>query len=490
MVLICSFDENTNQQISSQLIQTLLVSQILANESNRFAMPIDLSLLHQSVKSNPAFANADSSFSMNSFKSHLNSLGISIKEFYESAQVDRQAELVSGLLQNIVVPATELVRLHVGELLEARSGSYVVVSPTLLETDVEVSSEEVETYFSQNASNFVEAEAKKISYSLVSPADFAVELESIAQEQIDAAYETYKENFAKTDDARVRLAQILLPEEQKQASLETILKELAAGRDFAELAQELSQDDFTKESGGDMGEFEKSTLPQEIQDAIAGLEVGDYTKTAVDTEFGSLVLKVLPLETAQVALQSKQEMQDTLVAQIAEEMQREAMDAFLADYSQNYTNLQSLEEVEALSQEIVESDWILWSPDLEARQAAMQQADLPLMLSGNQEAQGVITSEEFFAEGKLAQVIKIDEDNWLLLAPGEQRPRRFMEITEVQGQIIAELKAQKAEEQLQSELNRSCFIDQSCHSSNIEIEQFGIAHQPRISECTTRDKNL
>ena len=447
-------DETTNQQITSQLIQTLLVSQLLANESNQFSMPVDLSLLHQDVKSNPAFASADSSFSMNTFKTYLNSINISMKEFYQSTEVDRQAELVSGLLQNIVVPATELLKLHVSELLEERSGSYLVVDPAALEADVQVSQEEIETYFSQNSTSFVEEQAKKISYSILSPSDFAVEKSSISQEQIDAAYATYQQNFAKTDTSRVRLAQILLPEENKQQVLETIQNELLAGRDFGELAQELSQDDFTKEAGGDMGELEKSTLPQEIQDAIEGFEVGDYTKTSVDTEFGSLVLKVLPLGSTQVALQSKAEIRDTLLVQIAEDLRSEALAAFLENYSQNFQNFNSLKEAVPEAQEILESDWILWSADLETRQRALSQADLPILLSQNEEAQGVITSEEFFAEGKLAQVVKLDENNWLLIAPGLERPRRLMQLEEVQDQISARLKSQKAESELQSGLNK------------------------------------
>ena len=76
-----------------------------------------------------------------------------------------------------------------------------------------------------------------------------------------------------------------------EAEAKDIIKQLDAGKDFAELAKEKSTDP-NKSEGGDLGYFAKGRMVKEFEDAAFALKKGEYTKTPVKTQFGYHVIKV------------------------------------------------------------------------------------------------------------------------------------------------------------------------------------------------------
>jgi foldase protein PrsA len=76
-----------------------------------------------------------------------------------------------------------------------------------------------------------------------------------------------------------------------QADAENVIARLDAGDDFATVAQEVTTDTATKETGGDIGWIPRGLVETEVEEAIFGLEVGQRTGPIV-TEDGVSVLKV------------------------------------------------------------------------------------------------------------------------------------------------------------------------------------------------------
>ncbi|SMQ81883.1 foldase protein PrsA [Bacillus sp. OV166] len=140
----------------------------------------------------------------------------------------------------------------------------------LLEPQIEITEEEMKTYFDENKDSFAEAEQIKASHILVA--------------------------------------------DEKTAN--EVKQKLNDGGDFAELAKNYSTDDSTKDSGGDLGYFAKGTMVTEFEDVAFGLAVDQVSKP-VKTEYGYHIIKLEAKKKAKEANynDSKEEIKETLVDQ-------------------------------------------------------------------------------------------------------------------------------------------------------------------------------
>ena len=80
---------------------------------------------------------------------------------------------------------------------------------------------------------------------------------------------------------KIKARHILVKQEFEASDL---LKSLAAGKTFEELAQDFSLCP-SKSDGGDLGEFGKGSMVQSFEDAAFALKVGEVSKP-VRTQFG------------------------------------------------------------------------------------------------------------------------------------------------------------------------------------------------------------
>jgi peptidyl-prolyl cis-trans isomerase C len=71
-----------------------------------------------------------------------------------------------------------------------------------------------------------------------------------------------------------------------------IIKQLDGGADFQKLANEHTSDPSGKTNGGDLGYFGQGQMVPEFEKAATALEVGAYSKEAVQTQFGWHIIKV------------------------------------------------------------------------------------------------------------------------------------------------------------------------------------------------------
>jgi foldase protein PrsA len=166
----------------------------------------------------------------------------------------------------------------------------------LLEPEINITEEEMKTYFDENKDSFAEAEQIKASHILVA--------------------------------------------DEKTAN--EVKQKLNDGGDFAELAKEYSTDDSTKDSGGDLGYFAKGTMVTEFDDVAFGLAVDEVSKP-VKTEYGYHIIKVEAKNKAKEAnySESKAEIKETLLDQKIDS----EYTTWLEDKKKSYDIENTLEEV-------------------------------------------------------------------------------------------------------------------------------------------------
>lgn len=142
----------------------------------------------------------------------------------------------------------------------------------------------------------------------------------------DEARKFYEQNQAlfKRDQDEVRASHILFPTREQAGSAYARLKK---GEDFKKLAQELSLDSQTKNSGGDIGYFSLSNMHPLIAGAAFNLKVGAFS-SPFQTEIGYHILKVTDRKP-KGSIREFEEVKDKLIAQMTAEKKNEVVTQLL-----------------------------------------------------------------------------------------------------------------------------------------------------------------
>ncbi|HER34161.1 MAG TPA: hypothetical protein ENO19_01665, partial [Halothiobacillaceae bacterium] len=133
-----------------------------------------------------------------------------------------------------------------------------------------------------------------------------------------------------TESEQVRVAHIVVDSAE---TAQTVVDRLQAGDDFAELAKEYSQDEQTKESGGDLGWFSYELMLPEMAEPARTIPVGQFSDPLM-TRYGYTIIMILDREVRE-ADQSVlvQRQQAALVARL-EEARAAAEIEYLVDFTQ------------------------------------------------------------------------------------------------------------------------------------------------------------
>ena len=110
--------------------------------------------------------------------------------------------------------------------------------------------------------------------------------EQVTDEAVRARYDKQVAETPPTNEVRARHIIVETEDEAK-----AIIEELDAGGDFEAIAKEKSKDGAAAQ-GGDLGYFTEGRMVPEFEKAAFAMNVGDYSKEPVQTQFGWHVIKV------------------------------------------------------------------------------------------------------------------------------------------------------------------------------------------------------
>ncbi len=131
----------------------------------------------------------------------------------------------------------------------------------------------------------------------------------VSDENISTYYEENKDRILAA--LEIRASHILVASEELANSL---LQQIRDGADFAQLATEHSIDPGSGAKGGDLGFFRRGAMVPEFEQAAYSLEV-DEVSGVVASDFGYHIIKVTDKETELTLEDNKEEIKDMLFRQ-------------------------------------------------------------------------------------------------------------------------------------------------------------------------------
>jgi peptidyl-prolyl cis-trans isomerase D len=213
-----------------------------------------------------------------------NTFRISPREFEEDI---RDSLIVSKLINDVVKDVTiteeELLRKYKEENEKIKI-AYITQSPKDFFEKVNVSEDEIKDYYKTKAYEFKLPEQVNIEYIEFKYNDYINKIE-IGEDEIEFYYNTHIDEFEHPESIRAR--HILFDDED---IAKDVLEKLKNGADFSELAKEYSKGP-TKDTGGDLGYFERGKMVPEFEDIAFALEVGEISEI-VKTQFGYHIIKL------------------------------------------------------------------------------------------------------------------------------------------------------------------------------------------------------
>ena len=145
-----------------------------------------------------------------------------------------------------------------------------------------------------------------------------------SQEEVERFYEENK--AAQFTSPETRCARHILFNKDQREQAEEVKGRLQDGGDFAQLAQEFSQDPGSAENGGDLGCLGRGETVPDFEEAVFGAEQGEIVGP-VETEFGYHVIEVTDIR--EEATQPLSEVEAQIRDQLTTEVQTEEFTAWL-----------------------------------------------------------------------------------------------------------------------------------------------------------------
>ena len=313
------FDMLSEEVRSESIKQELIVQKVLQAEARLLGLfnKNTISEAKKDIVKTPQF-QVEGMFNENVYEAQVNSSGYT-KESY----IDLMANLLASELYRNSLSGINFVtknELHeIASLLEMTSDiSFTKISYQALKDNLVNTSEELLDYYDKNQILFFSDQERQFEYLVLDQIDYKDNVE-IPEGYLENEYKDYLSNF--DSSAQTRISHIMIDKNNYESTSEAfdqikkVQELLINGNDFSDLASEYSEDIVTKENGGDLDYFERDIFPEEFEEGIKNLGLGDFSNI-IDLEDTLHIIKVTEINKQEPL--SEDQVTDELIDELVE----------------------------------------------------------------------------------------------------------------------------------------------------------------------------
>ena len=433
----------------------------LDEQARRMNLGLSDDRLAKLVADDPAFHDFNGRFDRGNFTQVLRSVGMSEAEYIESrSKVAVRAQIVEAVSDGFQAPDAMIEALAAYQS-ETRDVNYILLTPDVLEAGPEPDDAAVEAYYEEHKADYEAPEYRKITYVTLKPEDIA-DPASISKETVRQDYEANKAKFSTPEQRSVD--QLVFPD---QAAADEAAAKLESGTSFDDLATEMGRN--PNDMG--IGSFTKEDAPSAaIGEAVFNVAETGGTTGVVDGPFGPVILRVSDIKAG--AEKSLEEMEPEIRKELA---LTEAYDQVMTvhdnfeDALAGGTLLSEAATQQKLPMRTVEAvDRAGRDPSGKVINDIPESRDL---LQGAFEADVNVELPP----------INIGSDGYVWYQVDEVTPARQKPLDEVRDQVIADWKAEKANEALGAKATEVADKVKNGESLDMVAADLGVAVEQKYS---------
>ena len=389
-------------------------------------------------------------------------------------------QLQSGLIESSFTLDSELNRLLSLET-QTRQTEYGKIPGNKFESEFEITTEEIQEYYSENIDNYQTPERMKVEFIELS-VDSLMETIEPGEAELESIF---RENNGRYKTAESRRASHILfnvsgsaSEEDKESTrqaAELVLAQAIDGVDFAELASVHSDDPGSGNNGGDLGVITRGQMVKPFEDAVFSMAEGDI-EGLIESKFGFHIIKLTEL------IPERQQTLEEVREQIIAEARKVEAENLFAELGESFQNL-VFEDPENLNTAADELNLTVQVSDWFTQASGSGIANEP-------EVRRAAFSEEVLNEDLVSPAIEIGFDRLIAVKKQSHEPQSPVGIKELEETIEQTLKSIKSREKVRktgSELVES--VSQSALSRE-QWEQFKAENQLVVQELADQRGNI
>ncbi len=419
----------SDERLREPAINALIQRKVLIQHARNQGMGVSDSTLDQLILSFPQFAGDDGQFDPNRYQQVLRSMGYTPAQYKSLLRQELLLnQLSAGIGNSGFVTQDELERFAALNF-QTRDFEYATLTRDQVADEVNVTDADIEAYYQSNQPQFRQPEQVAVEYIDLSVANLMDQITIDEQTLRDQ----YEQNQAASENqkAEQRVAHILFEDAQDERIAE-VQSALNQGADFAELAEQYSEDLGSSDQGGDLGFVSGEGLPEAFMAAASSLEVGEVS-APVETDAGVHLIKVTEVRGAE------QETFEEARESIARQLKRvEAENEFVAlmerlgDLSYNADSLQPVADELALTLGETGLFGRNGGPDIAAESAVIEAA----------------FSEEVLERNNSSDLLELANDRVVVIKKIDHQEAYVKPLAEVREQIAQQLRTERIRDRL------------------------------------------
>ncbi len=324
-------------EFKEEILQGLIRNQLVGQIAEQSGYQISDLQLAEHIKSIPAFQE-NSVFNADKYDQFIERRRGSKQAFEAEVRHSMILDQVSSAYQASAFLSQESLAKYAALANQSRKISYTILKADNYKDAVNVSDADIETYFDANTDEFMTAEQMKLQYVLLDEEALAASM-TVTEDEMQEFYEDNKDSYQSPESRNVSHILLKTAEGSNAEQLEQIetraqeaLAKISSGEDFAVVAKDVSEDDLTVNTGGDLGEIFRGDLDPAIDSVIFSLDQSGVSGL-IKTSRGFQIVKVDGINSGQV------QSFDAVKERIEEELRHQKVESAFNDKSTELNNL-------------------------------------------------------------------------------------------------------------------------------------------------------
>lgn len=283
-------------QLRDNVLQTLITRKLLSQAVEDMNLQFSEARLEKEIVDTPVF-QINNVFDSEQFQVVIRSAGFTPMSYRDEMRSDKLLGQLTSAIQSTVFVTDSMIR-RVGSLSgQTRDIAFLRQDLESLLSEVDVSSEELKSYYDANLQRYETEETVDIGYVELKLTDIIDEVE-VTEAALASWFTEHRASYSVPESRRVAHILIEISDDSDEGAKQKargIYQQLMSGEDFSGLAKEHSDDPGSAANGGDLGFSGRGIFDPEFEEIAFELDLEQISEPVL-TQDGYHIIKLLELE--------------------------------------------------------------------------------------------------------------------------------------------------------------------------------------------------